>query len=221
MELILRLFDGLEPDELPDCPVGVTLIHQVEPGETLFRIAQRYRTTVAVLAAANNLADPTRITSGQLLTIPCGVDTGLPSIPPPAAPENITPVDCSRFAATSPLDGLPYGTGTFYWNPAPGATAYRLNIFNEDDRPGAQVASVTVDRNTTSVTLDLSINSIGYGFRFSWEVLALLPDGTPACASGRAIVPRAAPPTDAPPQPPASEPTPEPTPEETPFPEGR
>lgn len=215
IELILRLFEQLNTGETIKCPTGVTLIHQVEPGETLFRIARRYRTSVAALVAANNLADPARITSGQSLTIPCGVDTGLPSIPP-AAPEVTNPVDCSRFAATSPLDGLPYGSGTFYWNPAPGATGYRLNIYNEDDRPGAQVASVTVDRNTTSVTLDLSINAIGYGFRFSWEVVALLPDGSTACASGRATVPRSPPPTDAPPLP-----TPEATPPPTPFERGQ
>jgi murein DD-endopeptidase MepM/ murein hydrolase activator NlpD len=48
------------------------VFHVVERGETLFRIAERYGTTVAALAHANGLADPTRIYVGQWLRIPGG-----------------------------------------------------------------------------------------------------------------------------------------------------
>lgn len=211
-QLILGLFGRLGINEIADCPTGTTLTHVVQPGETLFRIALRYGTTIPVLAAANNLPDARRIVSGQSLIIPCGMDTGQPSLPPTPAPGTADQVDCSGFIATSPLDGLPYGTATFYWNAAEGAAAYRLNIYNEDDRPGALVASLTVERNITSIAHDLSINSIGYGFRFSWEVLALAADGSAACATARAVVPRAAPPTDVPPPPTV---TPEATPPDT------
>jgi murein DD-endopeptidase MepM/ murein hydrolase activator NlpD len=44
--------------------------HVVEAGETLFQIAQRYNTTVEAIAAANGLADPSRIAVGQILVIP-------------------------------------------------------------------------------------------------------------------------------------------------------
>ena len=52
--------------------------HVVERGETLFRIAERYGTTVAALAHANGLPDPTKIYVGQRLRIP----GGLPAIDP-------------------------------------------------------------------------------------------------------------------------------------------
>ncbi len=46
------------------------VIHTVQRGETLFRIATGYGTTVNEIATANNLSDPTRIFSGQQLIIP-------------------------------------------------------------------------------------------------------------------------------------------------------
>ncbi len=44
--------------------------HVVQDGETLFRIASAYGLTVADLAAANDIIDPTRIFAGQTLSIP-------------------------------------------------------------------------------------------------------------------------------------------------------
>jgi len=51
-------------------PAGTEDTHVVQPGETLFRIAQRYGVTVEALADANGLSDPTRIQPGQVLKIP-------------------------------------------------------------------------------------------------------------------------------------------------------
>ena len=45
------------------------IIHVVQPGETLFRIAERYGSSVEALAHANELTDPTKIYVGQKLTI--------------------------------------------------------------------------------------------------------------------------------------------------------
>ncbi len=47
-----------------------TLVHIVQRGETLFRIATRYGMTVNDLVRANSIGDPTRIYSGQRLVIP-------------------------------------------------------------------------------------------------------------------------------------------------------
>ena len=47
-----------------------TVVHLVQPGENLFRIALRYGTTVDAIAAANSLADPRVIYAGQRLVIP-------------------------------------------------------------------------------------------------------------------------------------------------------
>ncbi|RMH54191.1 MAG: M23 family metallopeptidase [Deinococcus-Thermus bacterium] len=43
--------------------------HTVQPGETLFRIAQRYSTTVEALQALNGIQDPRRLRVGQVLQI--------------------------------------------------------------------------------------------------------------------------------------------------------
>ncbi len=52
--------------------IGQTIIHTVQRGENLFRIALRYGTTVAEIARLNGIADPTRIFVGQQLTIVVG-----------------------------------------------------------------------------------------------------------------------------------------------------
>lgn len=71
--LLLLLWCGVFPAELS----AVTLAQQEEPvthvvqsGETLFRIAQRYGTTVGALVATNAIADPSLIRVGQELIIP-------------------------------------------------------------------------------------------------------------------------------------------------------
>ncbi len=56
------------------------LIHLVQPGETLFSIAQRYGTTVEAIVAANDIDNPRLIHPGQRLVIP------LPSPTPTATP---------------------------------------------------------------------------------------------------------------------------------------
>jgi murein DD-endopeptidase MepM/ murein hydrolase activator NlpD len=51
-------------------PVVGTTIHVVQRGETLFRIAMQYGTTVEAIADANGITDPRYITVGQRLLIP-------------------------------------------------------------------------------------------------------------------------------------------------------
>lgn len=51
-------------------PSQLTRQHIVQPGDTLSAIAQRYGTTVAYLAAANNIANPSLIFSGQIVMVP-------------------------------------------------------------------------------------------------------------------------------------------------------
>ncbi len=61
-------------------PQSPDVIHVVQPGETLFAIAQRYGTTVEVLVAANDIENPGLINPGQRLVVP------LPSPTPTATP---------------------------------------------------------------------------------------------------------------------------------------
>jgi hypothetical protein len=85
--------------------------------------------------------------------------------------------DCSTFKPTSPLDGLPYGETTFYWNPAGGATGYQVNLYNDS---GALVGSFQTDGSNSSLVGDTS--NLGGGFSFSWQVVALV-NGQVACSS--------------------------------------
>ena len=81
-------------------------------------------------------------------------------------------VDCRPFKATSPLDGLNYGMNTFYWDAAPGATSYRVNV------QGA--GSKEVDAPTTTISfvfqvLDLTRSLHGQWMRYTtgrWRAAA-------------------------------------------------
>ncbi len=68
--LALALFAGW-PARAQEEPAG-GVIHVVQRGETLYRIAQRYGVSVDDLVSANGIADPRRIYPGQELRIPGG-----------------------------------------------------------------------------------------------------------------------------------------------------
>jgi LysM repeat protein len=58
-------------DAVPTAPAG-TVSHTVRSGESLFVIAQRYGVTIQDIVNANELADPNRLSVGQVLIIPQG-----------------------------------------------------------------------------------------------------------------------------------------------------
>jgi LysM repeat protein len=58
----------------------VYVYHEVQSGETLFKIAENYGVTVDEIIAANNLDDPDHIEAGATLRIPPGDRP----VPPPA-----------------------------------------------------------------------------------------------------------------------------------------
>lgn len=183
-----------ETPEVTDCPVGTTIVHVVATGENLYRIGLRYNTSVGAIMQANNITNPEVVIVGQSLKIPCGLQVDIPSLPnvPPTQTGVVVTggVNCAPFRATSPLDGFSYGSNTFYWDAAPGANGYRVNVYSVDQSPGALVDSFTSTGSATNLSADLTINSIGYGFYFAWEVQALL-NGQVVCTSARFNVPRA------------------------------
>jgi LysM repeat protein len=58
-------------------------VYVVQSGDTLYRIALRYRVTVSAIVAANNLSNANLIRVGQVLVIPTGAP---PTSPPPTSP---------------------------------------------------------------------------------------------------------------------------------------
>ncbi len=65
-------------DVTPTTPPGVT-IHVVQRGETLYRIALDYGSSVDQLARLNNLSDPSSIAVGQRLLVPAPGSTPMPA----------------------------------------------------------------------------------------------------------------------------------------------
>ena len=61
---------SIQPGETLYIPQRPTRTYIVQPGDTLWSIAQRYGITVAALQSANPGVDPARLTVGQGLTIP-------------------------------------------------------------------------------------------------------------------------------------------------------
>lgn len=64
--------------------------HIVQPGETLYRIAQQYGVSVDAIAAANNIVNRSLLYSGQILVIPDANAAAVPPSQPPAATNNGT-----------------------------------------------------------------------------------------------------------------------------------
>jgi murein DD-endopeptidase MepM/ murein hydrolase activator NlpD len=67
-------------------------VHVVQRGETLYRIAQRYGTTVQALVAANNLANPNLIHWGQKLILPSAMASPAEPLPAPFGAVELAPL---------------------------------------------------------------------------------------------------------------------------------
>ncbi len=111
-----------------------------------------------------------------------------------SSPQPTTFVNCSAFKATSPLDGLNYGMNTFYWDAAPGATGYRINV------QGA--GSKDIDASTTNANFDIS--SAGFDPQMTWSVDALY-NGVVVCSTPAVTIPRQWSPPPSPVNPPPPE----------------
>jgi LysM repeat protein len=81
----LRLAGAPSASSAP--PADAARVHTVQPGENLTWIARRYGVSVASLAAANAIVDPSRIYAGDRLTIPGAAAPAVtPPTPAPATP---------------------------------------------------------------------------------------------------------------------------------------
>jgi LysM repeat protein len=183
------------------CEAGTAVEYTVQPGDSLSLIGLQFGSNAAAIIENNNL-DGTIIVVGQTLDVICGEQAQVIPVPVENQPVVQTGVDCTGFGATSPLDGLKYGENTFYWSaPNMSVSEYRVNVTGEGGS-----ASFTTSGENLSLTGDLSINNIGYGFSFSWNV-EVLSNGEPVCSTQPVVMFREAPP----PPPRDREPRPEPT----------
>ena len=71
---------------------GVNGNYRIRSGDTLSKIAERYHTTVDVLAKANNIKDPNKILAGQTIRIPDGFEEKSTRVPS-GGPRNDTGTD--------------------------------------------------------------------------------------------------------------------------------
>jgi hypothetical protein len=101
------------------------------------------------------------------------------------APQSV--VSCDFLRLTAPLDGLPNGGTTFYWDPLPGATGYNITLFDG----GTPLASYNAGAGTTNLGANVSQDAIGGSYTITIVLTATRPNGT-TCTTG-ATVNRAAP----------------------------
>ena len=68
--ITIPVIDALELQETRQIPSFSIIIYFVKPGDTLWNIAKRFRSTVDIIAKVNAIEDPNKIQVGQQLFIP-------------------------------------------------------------------------------------------------------------------------------------------------------
>lgn len=100
---------------------------------------------------------------------------------------------CDGLALTSPLDGLPNGVATFYWNPPYNQSAtFEIRVMDENHTLLATFPAGT----STTISGDVSVPAIGGGLQLWVEVRAFLVSQT---CTDEHLIWRVAPDNSAPP----------------------
>jgi hypothetical protein len=82
------------PEDVAGVPVataasGKIVVHIVQPGDTLFAIAQQYRADLAAIYALNGLNETSVLKIGQAIRVPLPGETAPTATPPPPTPQPI------------------------------------------------------------------------------------------------------------------------------------
>lgn len=125
----LKIPGGVAATATPVVPPPATAVppptttYTVASGDTLFKIAVRFKTTVAQLVTLNNLRNPNFIYTGQVLNIPTAPVTTLPAVLPTSTtgttglvPEATQAVDQGGGVVVAPVTtgyGFGYGIEAF------------------------------------------------------------------------------------------------------------
>ncbi|MGM0501933.1 MAG: DUF3794 and LysM peptidoglycan-binding domain-containing protein [Bacillota bacterium] len=70
LEIIADIIEVSPVVDQPDCEQPAKIVYVVQPGDTLYKIACRYKTTIEALVEANNIQNPDYLEVGQKIIIP-------------------------------------------------------------------------------------------------------------------------------------------------------
>jgi hypothetical protein len=104
---------------------GMSIVHTVQEGENLYRIARKYGTSVQAIAQANGLSDAALITVGQKIAIPNiqattePEPTETPAATPTPVPVTATPIVFTATPAVPTATVDPNATPTLTPTPSP------------------------------------------------------------------------------------------------------
>lgn len=135
-------------------PTSTNIVHVVQPGETLGGIAKQYDVSLEALVAANDIADPNRIRTGQELAVPppgAAIATPLTVIPGTAE----TPVSAETPMSTDSFPGqiemhMPIIAEVSQW---------RYEVLDVSVAPAATWGEQSVEANGVFVAIHISIEN--------------------------------------------------------------
>jgi murein DD-endopeptidase MepM/ murein hydrolase activator NlpD len=164
------------PASEPSAPSGSGDVYVVQRGDSVYKIARRYGTTVQAIVATNNLANPSVLYAGQQLLIPGGDNATMVAAvaTPQAAAATATP-EAAAATATPQVagDGEAY---VVKW----GDTAYKIAV-----RFGTTVRELTAANNLANP----NVLKVGQVLRIGrgGGAAAGEPAVTPAAAATEAV----------------------------------
>lgn len=112
---------------------------------------------------------PSLALSSQTELISIATPTSTPRPLPSATPAGM---NCADLRLTSPLDGLPNGMVTFYWDTLPGAVNYRINLYAEDVEGQPWLAGFEAGADQTNLSANVGTGAIGGQYAFRVEFIA-------------------------------------------------
>jgi hypothetical protein len=98
-------------------------------------------------------------------------------------------VDCTGLQGTSPTGGMNWGQQTFWFDPASGASAHRVDVLDEN---GTVIASEVAQSPATNALVETGVQDETGGVNYTWIVTALDANGSDVCSSDPISVPRGA-----------------------------